>query len=51
MPGIPPGAPLPAKWSVEIYPNPQLQWVQCGRPQASWLCDPNSILTESDGEL
>ncbi|XP_035689997.1 uncharacterized protein LOC118425299 [Branchiostoma floridae] len=51
MPGIPPGAPLPAKWSVEIYPNPQLQWVQCGRPQASWLCDPNSILTESDADF
>ncbi|XP_019637207.1 PREDICTED: collagen alpha-5(IV) chain-like [Branchiostoma belcheri] len=51
MPGIPPGTALPSKWSVEIYPNPQLQWVQCGRPQASWLCDPNSILTESDADF
>ncbi|XP_066292798.1 uncharacterized protein [Branchiostoma lanceolatum] len=51
MPGIPPGAPLPSKWSVEIYPNPQHQWLQCGRPQASWLCDPNSILTDSEADF
>lgn len=39
------------EWNVYTYPySPMENPVACGRPEPSFVCDPNHILPEQDGK-
>lgn len=40
-------APVPSQWTKEDYPNPQIDYKECGRESASWVCDPNGIISKN----
>lgn len=42
----------PLEWTPETYPNPRRDPAACGRPyvNASWVCDPNGLITVEEGE-
>ena len=43
---------VPISWKPEIYPNPQTDPHKCGRSnKPSFVCDPNNIISESEGEF
>ena len=37
------------EWTAEIYPSPQNDPGKCGRSSASFVCDPDTILTGDEG--
>ena len=37
-------------WTWCDFPNPRTDWQRCGRPNQSWLCDPDGLLTEDEGK-
>ena len=38
------------EWSKEDFPNPRVDLDKCGRGgKASWICDPENVLTEEEG--
>jgi hypothetical protein len=44
------GAESSAQWRVTDFPHPVYQSKQCGRKEASWICDPNGIISTEDGK-
>lgn len=42
----------PLEWTPETYPNPRRDPAACGRPyvNASWVCDPNGLITVEEGK-
>lgn len=44
------GVESSAQWRVTDFPHPVYQAKQCGRKEASWICDPNGIISTQDGK-
>lgn len=44
------GVESSAQWRVTDFPHPVYQAKQCGRKEASWICDPNGIISTEDGK-
>lgn len=44
------GVESSAQWRVTDFPHPVYQSKQCGRKEASWICDPNGIVSTEDGK-
>ncbi|KAL5009908.1 hypothetical protein ScPMuIL_012213 [Solemya velum] len=44
---------VPQEWSPQNYPNPQIEPKKCGRmnTKASWVCDPNHIITSRHADV
>ena len=38
-------------WVVEDYPNPRYRPSLCGRTSPSFLCDPDKVLSDSQGNM
>ncbi|XP_048766134.1 uncharacterized protein LOC125673563 [Ostrea edulis] len=44
------GVESSAQWRVTDFPHPVYQSKQCGRKEASWICDPNGIVSTEDAD-
>lgn len=44
------GVESSAQWRVTDFPHPVYQAKQCGRKEASWICDPNGIISTETGK-
>lgn len=44
------GVESSAQWRVTDFPHPVYQAKQCGRKEASWICDPNGIISTQDAD-
>ena len=36
-------------YSSRNYPNPMSNFVECGRKEASYICDPHEVILKSEG--
>ena len=39
----------PTGWKLSEYPNPRINPSACGRMNASFLCDPDQVLSREEG--
>lgn len=38
------------EWSKDDFPNPQINFTECGMCNKSSICDPNNILTANESK-
>ncbi|GFR19661.1 uncharacterized protein TNCT_316901 [Trichonephila clavata] len=38
------------RWNVEEFPHPQEKFRYCNRMKASYICDPDQVLTRDEGK-
>ena len=41
---------VPDHWTQYDFPNPQVDYTECGRPYPSYVCTPQSWITDDEGE-